>query len=408
MTSPSKHEFVILGANFAGISTAHYLLRHTIPFLSQLNPSTAYHVTLLSPSTHLFWKIGAPRTLVSPDLIPFAKVFLPIADAFKDYPSDKYTFVKGSAVGLDAQQKIVTVADHDKSISISYSTLVLATGTSSTTALWTLNGSHDNSINAFKDMHKSLPNAKSILIAGGGPAGVETAGEVAALYPGAKTTILSGDARLLRRLKPGTSHDAESYFKRLGVEVVHDVRVTSVKEGKPTELTLSNGTTRTVDVYIDSTGGKPNTSFLPSSWLNERGYVITDETTMRLTTPGTENVYAVGDVASYSHGGIFDVNDAIAPLCSSILVDLASTGVGKMTGSTGLLSHILPAKQVEPKQRYFKPTIGTQIVPIGPKGGVGQLFGVRIPSLMVWGIKSRTFFVEKADGYLRGSDYLKA
>ena len=408
MTSPSKYEFVILGANFAGISTAHYLLRHTIPSLSHFNPSIHYHVTLVSPSTHMFWKIGAPRTLASPTLIPITKAFLPIAEAFRDYSSEEYTFVQGSAVGLDAKQKLVTINDGNKSISVSYSTLILATGTSSTSALWTLNGVHDNSIKAFKDLHVSLPKAKSILIAGGGPAGTETAGEIAALYPTAKTTILSGDSRLLRRLKPATSQDAESHLKQLGAEVLHNIRVTSVKEGNPTVLTLSNGTTRTVDVYIDSTGGRPNTSFLPSSWLNERGYVITDEKTMRLAIPNTENIYAVGDVASYSHGGIFDVNDAIAPLCSSILVDLTSSRHEAAARSTGLMSYIFPAKYVQPKQRYFKPTLDTQLVPIGPKGGVGQLFGVRIPSFMVWGIKGRTFMVEKADGYLTGSAYMKA
>lgn len=48
------------------------------------------------------------------------------------------------------------------------------------------------------------------------------------------------------------------------------------------------------------------------------------------------------------------------------------------------------------------------MVPIGPKGGVGALFGWRIPSLMVRLIKARTFFVEMAPGAVEGKDYIKA
>lgn len=168
MAASDTHEIVILGANFAGISTAHYLLRHTIPALSQLDSSISYRVSLVSPSTHFFWKVGAPRTLVGPDLLPIDKAFIPIADGFKEYSPEQYRFIQGSAVGLDADQKVVTIQQDQTTITISYSTLVIATGTSSNTALWTLNGSHDLSVQAFKEMHEILPTAKTILIAGGG------------------------------------------------------------------------------------------------------------------------------------------------------------------------------------------------------------------------------------------------
>lgn len=185
--------------------------------------------------------------------------------------------------------------------------------------------------------------------------------------------------------------------------MLHDVRVSSVKEGKPTKLTLSDGTTRVVDVYIDSTGAKPNSSFLPSSWLNEKGYVLNDEKTLRLTVPKTEGVYAVGDIGTYSMGGIFDVNGAIIPLCSSIHVDLASTiGKEKVKESTGLMSYFSSKNSAQPQQRYGKYMKDTQLVPIGPKGGVGQIVGWKVPSLMVWGIKCRTYLIEKAEPRVHG------
>lgn len=172
------HDIVILGSSFAGISTAHYLLKHTIPALEAKDKSTTYKLTLLSTSTHFFWKISAPRILVSPDLIPLSKTFIPIADGFKDYPADRFTLLLGSATGVDEERKTVTIHPLAPSTttSVTYSTLIVATGTTSVSPLWSLHGTHEASIDAIKTLHKTLPSAATILIAGGGPAGTETAG----------------------------------------------------------------------------------------------------------------------------------------------------------------------------------------------------------------------------------------
>ena len=82
--------------------------------------------------------------------------------------------------------------------------------------------------------------------------------------------------------------------------------------------------------------------------------------------------------------------DPIRPLCSSILVDLSE----------------------EPKNfkeiPYNKSDKMTQVVPIGPKGGVGMVFGWKVPSLMVWAVKSRTFFVEMVEPTVMGTNMVKA
>lgn len=172
-----NHDIVVVGANIAGINTAHYLLKHTIPTIEAANRSTTYKLTLISPSTHFFWKIGAPRALINSELIPFSKIFKPIEDGFKQYPKDKFNFVIGSAVGLDEGRKTLTVQSPESTKTVSYSSLVIATGTTSTSPLWTLHGSHEASISSMKELHAALPKAHTILIAGGGPAGVETAGQ---------------------------------------------------------------------------------------------------------------------------------------------------------------------------------------------------------------------------------------
>ena len=219
-------------------------------------------------------------------------------------------------------------------------------------------------------------------------------GEIGTLYPKPEKTILSGAAHLLPRLRPAIGADAESKLAYLGVKTIHNVKVRSTSRTSSGKilLELSDNTTKTVDVYIDATGGRPNSSFLPSTWLNERGYVETDPQTMRVTP--TTGVYAIGDVASYSNGAYLDMAEAVRPLCSSLVIDQSDAKSGKP----------IP-KQISYASKTIKET---QLVPIGPKGGVGAVFGWRVPSLMVKLIKSKTFMVEKAPGAVSGKDYLKA
>ena len=183
---------------------------------------------------------------------------------------------------------------------------------------------------------------------------------------------------------------AQSKLKSMGVTTLHNVKVTSTSpssNGRKTTVHLSDNTTKTVDVYIDATGGRPNTSFLPQSWLNERGYVVTDPKTLRSAAPG---VYAIGDVASYSSGSAMDATDPVRPLCSSLLADLSSD------------------PRAVKQTPYNKSEKVTQVVPIGPKGGVGMVFGWKVPSLMVWMVKSRTFFVEMVEPTVMGTNMVKA
>jgi NADH dehydrogenase FAD-containing subunit len=390
--SKSHHEFVILGANFAGLLEAHYILRHIIPPLQKINPQTSYHLTIISPNTHFYFKVASPRALAGEGLVPFEKLFLPIKPEFASYPLDVYTILRGTGTAIDESTKTITVVTPDsRPQTIQYSTLVLAIGTTSTSPLWTMPGGHEQTQASIQAFQKSLPQAKTVLIAGGGPAGAETAGEIAHLYPKASVTILSGSTRLLPRLNESTSRKAQAKLEAMGVKVIHNVRVDNAdyeSEAKSAAIVLSDGTRKTVDVYIDSTGGKPNTKFLPASWLDEHKFVATDDT-CRATKAVGGGVYAVGDVASISHGGVMDVNNLIAPCGSSILIDVSG---GKL----------------DTKQKKYQWMRDTQVVPLGPKGGVGQVFGWGLPNFLVWFVKSRNFMLWMAPKFVNGSDFKKA
>lgn len=386
------HEIVILGAHHGGVNTAHYLLRHVIPTLSKLTPDVSYHISIVAPNTDFYWNVAAPRHLVSEELIPSKDVWHSIASAFEKYDKKSITFIHGKATALNPNTDTVTVTTSaNQTQDLNYSTLIIATGSSYASPIWQINESDSVTRDEITRIRNSLKTAKTILISGGGAVGVETAGEVGSHYPKANITLLSGTTRLLIRLTAYNSATAESKLERLGARTLHNLRVSSVKSNKDgtTTLGLSDGSTRSVDVFIDATGPRPNTTFLPTGWIDPRGHVIVDPLTLRTKTEG---VYAVGDVANYCDGGIVSTGNGIAPVCTSIGIDIAK--------AAGVVSPF--------KQKTYKGIGETQFVPIGPGGGVGQVFGWWIPSWLVWLVKSRSFFVGMAKGAVEGGNVVKA
>lgn len=392
------HNIVILGGNFAGVGAAHYILRHVVPSPNS-SEKLQYKVTLISPSDHTFFKIGAPRALVSNELIPLDKPFASIPDAFSGYNTSEFTFIHGKAVAVDEESKIVSVDSASTQTSVQYDLLVIATGTTSS-PLWTLNGNYTLTRAAFEDLHRQIPRAEKILIAGGGAAGVETAGEIANLHKGKNITILSGSFRLLPKLKNvKAGRSAERQLESQGVKTIHNTKVTSsttLPDGK-TSLLLSDGTTDIVDVFIDATGGTPNTSFLPDHWLDENKRVATEPSTLR-ATKAPAGIYSIGDVASYSKGSAMDSSWPVPALGYSIWADLI-----KSANEDGL-----PVGKPILKEKIYKQIeADMQIVPIGPMGGVGVIFGWSVPSWLVWLVKSRTFMMDKSAGLATGAQFLK-
>ncbi|KAF2113521.1 hypothetical protein BDV96DRAFT_548444 [Lophiotrema nucula] len=408
--------FVVLGGSFAGLSIAHYFLDHIIHELGTFEDAPTYRVILISPSTHLFWNICAPRALVSPNLIDPEHAFVPIEPAFSRHPFNEFTFIQGWATAVDTSARKITIETsnprdvsyrptsdrHGKYRTIPYHALVIATGSSHRSPLYSLHGIHEETLAEMRAFHARLQTANSIFIVGGGPSGVETAGQLAIhfnkknklrklLSPRKPKTItlISGGSRLLPRLNPKTSKKAERQLKNLGVHVVHNLRQLSstVNTDGSSNCILNNDMTITSDLLIQATGVYPNTRFLPPSMLDEAGYVATDRETLRILGPSVgDRIYAVGDCAAYSKNYILDVYEPIPSLMKNLQNDL--------------LAHEYRLQTIEALEdaHFHQNPTDTQLMPITRFGGVGVAFGWRVPSFMVWVIKRRDYAMGKAKG----------
>lgn len=402
---------VFLGASYAGLSATHYFLKHVYPNLPT-SPTVKYKVILVNASPKFYQRHASPRAIASSALMPNDKLFLDIEPGFKQY-GDKVRFVVGKATFWDPEQRTVSIKlPSGEETALDYYALVLATGSKTSSLTQSSHGnSHEEIEDALATMSTQVKNAKSIVIAGGGPAGVETAGEIAEFLngtpgwfqskpanPKAHITLLTSSSKLLPSLRPAIAKEAEQKLHRLGVEVKYNIKVTSSSpspsQPSQTELTLSDSTTLFADLYIPSIGITPLTSYIPSHLLDSRGRVLATESTLRTSDAAGPRVYALGDITSFTRGGIPEIQLEVPVLASNMQRDILAAHNGV---------------EVQGKDRIYVPELRElQLVPVGRQGGVGAIWGWRLPSWAVWLIKARDFMVgagrEKVFGEKEGKE----
>ena len=383
----STHAIVILGASYSALGAGHGLLKQ-LPALKK-KTGKSYKVTFITNSTHFWFSVGAPRAMLKQYPKDIMDSFIPVNTGFEQYSSELYEIVHAEISGLETGKREVSYKlkdDKDNFISdiktIHFDTLLIATGSQGPSPLYSYHGSYIPTLEAYKDVQARLPNAKTVVVVGGGSAGTETAGELGHLH-GKKTsspkdiTILSGNERLLPGLRPAIGKRAQEMLEEMGVKVEHNLRVKDSKslENGSTQITLSDGSTRTVDLLLTATGRKPASSWVPSSLLDSAGKVTVDEYNR---VPSIKGVFAAGDIASNSPGGIIYIKTSTPILVNNLLAELDASGKQNMK----------PYKPLTTKEM--------QLVPVGPDQGVGAAFGWWMPSIMVKMIKSKTFMFDQA------------
>lgn len=419
-----QQQIVILGGSYAGISTTHYLLKHVVP---KSPGSNECHVILVNASEQTMCRPACPRAMISDDLFEQTRLFVPIVPQFDQYSKVHFGFVHGIATGVDLQGRTISINRSDGGNEhIKYHALIIATGASAPSPMLGPNVDIPHLKQSWSTFRDSLSSVKSIVIAGGGPAGVEVAGELGEHLNGRPSwftfsrptpkvpiTLITSATHLLPHLRPALALKAESLLSILGVTVLKSTHVTTVSP--PTAgyelsslttaatLTLHNTTTDTTstldtDIFVPCTGLKPNTTFLPASLLASDGRVATHTATLRVEHPDAgPRVYALGDASNAARPAVHNVLAQVPVVCASIREDLlfgrdddggavvaAVDGGGSGGGGTGMRG----------KPVVFKEDLReTQLVPIGTRTGVGAAMGWRMPGWAVWAIKGRDYWL---------------
>lgn len=180
-----KH-IVIVGGSFTGVGTAHRILKQA----SKLS-TTPFKITLISRDSHFYWIIAIPRGVI-PGQLSDDQLFQPIEPGFSLYPAGKFEFIQGSASAINIVNKTIEISDTtDKIRTLSYDTLILGTGSRLAGGLpFKSIGTTDSTKVALHEFQAQVKKARSIAIIGGGPTGVELAGQLEAEYGRDKDLIL--------------------------------------------------------------------------------------------------------------------------------------------------------------------------------------------------------------------------
>lgn len=222
------------------------------------------------------------------------------------------------------------------------------------------------------DRHPSLieDGALNVVVVGGGPTGVETAGALAELYRGdfakdypgvqpedAKVTLVEAGPELFGMFRPNLREYAEKALTERGVEVVTGTAVGSVE---PSRVTLKSGEKLKAHTLVWGAGLQGNPVVQSLGVELERGNRI--GVGADLTLPDHPEVYVVGDAAAITDSK----TEQVLPQLGSVALQS-----GEHAGES--IARRIAGKDVKPFAYKDKGTMAT----IGRGAAVVQMLGGR-------------------------------
>ena len=170
-------------------------------------------VTLVDPNDYFEIPMAVPRSLVTPEFADQSIIAFSTA-------LPRVKVVRASLLELDASGGLVQTHD-GRQMRLSGDVTVLATGSRFANALMRANGVTAGERKAFYTRYqKQLAQAGRVLIVGGGPIGVEVAGEITDNHSDKSITILEAGPRILGGTSQEAARHAASVLTRRGVTIL--------------------------------------------------------------------------------------------------------------------------------------------------------------------------------------------
>jgi len=335
-----KKRVVVIGGGFAGLT-----------LVQQLDPER-FQIVLLDRNNYhqfqpLFYQVAMAGLEPSSIVFPFRKLF----------QGGKQHFRLTEVEGVDPEKNQV-LTPHGI---VNYDYLIIATGTqthyfgkkdiqqhaipmkSVSEALYLRN-------RILEDYEKAItctdPLVRqrylNIVLVGGGPTGVELAGALAEMkrfvlpkdYPELNHTevtiyLLESNNRLLKSMSPAAAQTAESYLRKLGVQIMLGERVIAY-DGS--QLTTQSGKKLVSSKVIWAAGViGVGLAGLPAATMTANNRYLVNS---HLQVAGYSNIYAIGDIAflaqeNFPHGHP-QVAQAAIQHARFLAHHLAKTDAGKL------------------------------------------------------------------------------
>jgi len=242
--------------------------------------------TILIPCgiPYIYGTVGGPQYNVIPDGL---------------LESNKIELIKGEAVAVDREKKIVTLKDGE---TITYEKLVFATGSmpivppipgitkKNVYAIW-------KDFDYLSKVYDEMTHVKDLVVIGGGFIGVEFADECRKGRDINVTVVEALPQCLQMALDDEFCVEAQAKLTETGVRVLTNSKADSILgEDKVTGVRLADGTEIKADMVILGIGAKPNTELAKQSGI-ELGFNNTIRVDSLMRTYTDPDIFACGDCA---------------------------------------------------------------------------------------------------------------
>ncbi|SPE53691.1 NADH dehydrogenase-like protein [Streptomyces netropsis] len=279
----TAHRVVILGAGYAGMAAA-------VQLAARVKGCEEVRVTVVNAQERFTERMRLHMTATGQ---PLAELSVP-----ELLEGTGARFVRGWVTAVDADAKTVRI-DDDRVLP--YDTLVYGLGGAPDTSAVPGAEDHAYTLSSAQDaelLADRLAGLRSgtVVVAGSGLTGVESAAEIAERHPRLSVVLLGGQ-------EPGAAMNpkARAYVQaaldRLGVRVRAGAEVVKVLPGA---VELADGESIETDAVL-WTGGTRVSPLAAAAGLavDERGRVVTDAALRSVSHP---EVYAIGDAAAIRQG----------------------------------------------------------------------------------------------------------
>ncbi|HSC70728.1 MAG TPA: NAD(P)/FAD-dependent oxidoreductase [Candidatus Methylomirabilis sp.] len=382
MSVESRRRVLILGGGFGGLYTALHLQR-------ALSPDSGLDVTLVNREN--FFLFTPMLHEVAASDLEMTHIVSPIRKLLR-----RVQFVEGQveSVDLDRRRVVVSHGDEHHHHDLTYDHLVIALG--SVTNFYKLPGVEERALTM-----KSLGDAiylrnrllqlleeanfecacddrkplLSVVVAGGGFAGVETIAavndflrEALEFYPGLSQDLLRivlvhDGPVVLPELGEKLGAYAQQKLAERKVEIHLTTRITAMSNDG---VILSDGTLIPSKTLVWTAGTSPNPLLATLPCKMERGRLVVNEC---MEVPEWPGVWAVGDCALIPDPR---TGTAYPPTAQHAIRQ------GKL-----LASNILAAIRGGPKRPFVFTTIGL-LASIGNRTGVARILGINFSGFLAW------------------------
>jgi NADH dehydrogenase FAD-containing subunit len=230
----SPKNVVVLGGSFAGTSLAKRLTE-TLP--------TGYRVVLVEKNSHFNYLFNFPRYSVLEG--HEHKAFVPYAGLAKDAPKGIFELVQDLATNISDSEVELKSGER-----IKFEYLAIATGTRQNPPAQVKSTEKKDGCAELRDMQAQIKSAKNIALVGGGPVGVQLAGDIKTFYEDKRVVLIHSRDQLLPNFGKRLHDYVVDKLVGIGVTVMLGERPQLPSAAGPMSLQFEDGGSEYFDLVV--------------------------------------------------------------------------------------------------------------------------------------------------------------